>query len=119
MRKGISLLLAGALCASCASTGPNTKKGGAIGAGAGAVVGGLIGHATGSTARGAIIGAAVGGTAGALIVLGHGEDEIAVLDEAGVRAIRAGLAAIEVDRPATEGHRRGGAALRAHDAGRA
>jgi outer membrane protein OmpA-like peptidoglycan-associated protein len=31
------------------------------------VVGGIIGHATGSTARGAIIGAAVGGTAGALI----------------------------------------------------
>lgn len=67
MRNAIALLLAGALCASCASTGPNTKKGGAIGAGAGAVVGGIIGHATGSTARGAIIGAAVGGTAGALI----------------------------------------------------
>jgi outer membrane protein OmpA-like peptidoglycan-associated protein len=67
MRNAIALLLAGALCAGCASTGPNTKKGGAIGAGAGAVVGGIIGHATGSTARGAIIGAAVGGTAGALI----------------------------------------------------
>lgn len=67
MRNAMAILLAGALCASCASTGPNTKKGGAIGAGAGAVVGGIIGHATGSTARGAIIGAAVGGTAGALI----------------------------------------------------
>jgi outer membrane protein OmpA-like peptidoglycan-associated protein len=45
----------------------NTVKGGAIGAGAGAVIGGLIGKAAGNTAAGAIIGAAVGGTAGALI----------------------------------------------------
>jgi outer membrane protein OmpA-like peptidoglycan-associated protein len=67
MRNAIAIVLGGALCASCASTGPNTKKGGAIGAGAGAVVGGVIGHTTGSTVRGAIIGAAVGGAAGALI----------------------------------------------------
>jgi outer membrane protein OmpA-like peptidoglycan-associated protein len=67
MRNAMAVVLAGALLASCASTGPNTKKGGAIGAGAGAVVGGIIGHTTGSTARGAIIGAAVGGAAGALI----------------------------------------------------
>ncbi len=45
----------------------NTLKGGAIGAGAGAILGGLIGKAAGNTAVGAIIGAAVGGTAGALI----------------------------------------------------
>ena len=45
----------------------NTGKGAVIGAGAGGVVGGIIGKATGSTARGAIIGAAVGGTAGAII----------------------------------------------------
>lgn len=45
----------------------NTAKGGAIGAGAGAVVGGVIGRATGNTAAGAIIGAAAGGTAGAVI----------------------------------------------------
>jgi outer membrane protein OmpA-like peptidoglycan-associated protein len=45
----------------------NTVKGGAIGAGAGGVLGALIGKATGNTAVGAIIGAAVGGTAGALI----------------------------------------------------
>ena len=45
----------------------NTLKGGAIGAGAGAVLGALIGKAAGNTAVGAIIGAAVGGTAGALI----------------------------------------------------
>jgi outer membrane protein OmpA-like peptidoglycan-associated protein len=67
MRNAIAVVLAGALLAGCASTGPNTKKGGAIGAGAGAVVGGIMGHATGSTAKGAIIGAAVGGAAGALI----------------------------------------------------
>ncbi len=53
-----------------ASTGcgwSNKAKGGAIGAGAGGVAGGLIGRANGNTALGAIIGAAVGGTAGALI----------------------------------------------------
>lgn len=44
-----------------------TAKGAAIGAGAGGVVGALIGKAAGNTAVGAIIGAAVGGTAGALI----------------------------------------------------
>ncbi len=51
----------------------NTLKGGAIGAGAGAVVGGLIGKATGNTAMGAILGAAIGGSAGALI--GHYMDK--------------------------------------------
>jgi outer membrane protein OmpA-like peptidoglycan-associated protein len=45
----------------------NTVKGGAIGVGAGAILGGLIGKAAGNTAAGAIIGAAIGGTAGALI----------------------------------------------------
>ena len=45
----------------------NTTKGGAIGAGAGAVIGGLIGHRSDNTVVGAIIGATVGGTAGALI----------------------------------------------------
>jgi outer membrane protein OmpA-like peptidoglycan-associated protein len=48
-------------------------KGGAIGAGTGGVVGGLIGDHYGNTAVGAIIGAAVGGTAGALI--GHHMDK--------------------------------------------
>ncbi len=50
---------------SCNST--KTLKGGAMGAGAGAVLGGLIGKKSDNTAQGAIIGAAVGGTAGALI----------------------------------------------------
>jgi outer membrane protein OmpA-like peptidoglycan-associated protein len=44
-----------------------------IGAAGGAVVGGVVGHATGSTARGTIIGAAVGGVAGAII--GHQMDQ--------------------------------------------
>lgn len=50
---------------SCNAT--NTTKGGAIGAGVGGTVGGVIGHNSGNTVVGAIIGAAVGGTAGALI----------------------------------------------------
>jgi outer membrane protein OmpA-like peptidoglycan-associated protein len=45
----------------------NTLKGGAIGAGAGGLAGGVIGRQVGSTAVGAIIGAAVGGTTGVLI----------------------------------------------------
>jgi len=43
------------------------QKGVVIGAGAGGVIGAVIGDAAGSTARGAIIGAVVGGAAGALI----------------------------------------------------
>ena len=70
--------LAGAaatLIAASACQSLNTKKeqGAVIGATGGAVVGGVIGHATGSTARGAIIGAAVGGAAGAII--GHQMDQ--------------------------------------------
>jgi outer membrane protein OmpA-like peptidoglycan-associated protein len=45
----------------------NAQKGGAIGAGSGAAVGGVIGAQSHNTAVGAIIGAAVGGAAGALI----------------------------------------------------
>lgn len=45
----------------------NAQKGGAIGAGTGAAIGGVIGAQSHNTAVGAIIGAAVGGTAGALI----------------------------------------------------
>ena len=44
-----------------------TQRGAVIGAGAGGVVGAVIGDAAGSTAKGAIIGAVVGGAAGALI----------------------------------------------------
>jgi outer membrane protein OmpA-like peptidoglycan-associated protein len=45
----------------------NTVKGGAIGAGAGGILGAVIGKQAGNTAVGAIIGAVVGGAAGALI----------------------------------------------------
>lgn len=71
-----ALPLAFLLLISVSQTGCGTSKtaqGAVIGAGAGAVVGGVIGRATGSTARGAIIGAAVGGTAGA--VIGHQMDK--------------------------------------------
>ena len=52
--------------AGCASMN-NTERGGVIGAGAGAAIGGVIGRQSGNTARGAIIGAVVGGAAGAII----------------------------------------------------
>jgi outer membrane protein OmpA-like peptidoglycan-associated protein len=69
MKKAVILLLSGALLLTMSSgcAWSNKAKGGAIGAGAGGAVGGLIGHAAGNTALGAIIGAAVGGTAGVLI----------------------------------------------------
>jgi len=47
----------------CGSTG----KGAAIGAGAGAAIGAVIGHQSGNTATGALIGAGIGGAAGAVI----------------------------------------------------
>jgi outer membrane protein OmpA-like peptidoglycan-associated protein len=71
MKKG-KIGLAAALIASviimmpgCAAN--NKVKGGAIGAGAGGVIGAIIGNQTGNKTTGAIIGAAVGGTAGVLI----------------------------------------------------
>ncbi|HEX3112036.1 MAG TPA: OmpA family protein [Candidatus Eisenbacteria bacterium] len=63
------ILLAGAGCSSM----NKTQQGAVIGAGAGGVVGAVVGHAAGSTATGAIIGAAVGGAAGAII--GHQMDK--------------------------------------------
>lgn len=45
----------------------NTTKGGAIGAGVGGAIGGVIGSRSDNTAVGAIIGATVGGATGALI----------------------------------------------------
>ena len=63
------ILLTGAGCSSMSKS----QQGAVIGAGAGGVVGAVIGHAAGSTATGAIIGAAVGGAAGAII--GHQMDK--------------------------------------------
>lgn len=58
-------VIVGQLILGCNAT--NTTKGGAIGAGTGAAIGGIIGHKSDNTVVGAIIGAAVGGSAGALI----------------------------------------------------
>ena len=67
----------GALAVALTACGLNRKEQGAlIGAGGGAVAGGVIGNQTGSTARGAIIGAVVGGAAGAII--GHQMDQQAL-----------------------------------------
>jgi outer membrane protein OmpA-like peptidoglycan-associated protein len=62
---GSSLLLV-FLLSGCASMS-KTQEGAVVGGAAGAVIGGIIGNQTGSTAKGAIIGAAVGGAAGAII----------------------------------------------------
>lgn len=59
------IILAVQLIAGCKAS--NTKKGAAIGAGSGAVIGGVIGRQSNNTAVGAIIGAAVGGATGAII----------------------------------------------------
>lgn len=53
------------ILASCNTS--KTFKGGAIGAGAGGAIGGLIGSKSDNTAKGAILGAVIGGSAGALI----------------------------------------------------
>ncbi|WP_407704826.1 OmpA family protein [Tellurirhabdus rosea] len=73
--KAVAIALAGSMLSvdmltSCKSVKNNTNKtqrGAAIGAGAGAVAGGVIGRRSGNTAVGAILGATVGGAAGALI----------------------------------------------------
>lgn len=63
-------LLSGQVLTGCKSIKNNTdrtQRGAVIGAGAGAVAGGLIGKRKGSTAVGAILGATIGGAAGALV----------------------------------------------------
>lgn len=76
-RIGRTQLLSGlvviSMTASACSTMSNRDRGAVIGAGTGAVIGGVIGNQTGSTARGAIIGAVLGGAAGA--VIGHQMDQ--------------------------------------------
>ena len=70
MKQIISSIAVIILCVSIVLMGcqaSNTVKGGAIGATAGGILGGIIGKQAGNTAVGAIIGAAIGGTAGALI----------------------------------------------------
>src|SRR6186713_3622104 len=67
----VAVIVVSQILSGCNAT--NTTKGGAIGAGAGGVIGGVIGHQSGNTAVGAIIGAAVGGAAGG--VIGHYMDK--------------------------------------------
>lgn len=64
----VSLILFG-----CESTGQKTKSGALIGAGTGAVVGGIIGHQSGHGLQGAGLGAVLGGLGGALI--GNSQDK--------------------------------------------
>jgi outer membrane protein OmpA-like peptidoglycan-associated protein len=61
------LLVVPALFFSGCKSLTKTQKGTVIGAGGGAVIGGVVGRAMGNTAMGAIIGAAAGGVAGAVI----------------------------------------------------
>jgi outer membrane protein OmpA-like peptidoglycan-associated protein len=68
----LTAALVSLILVSCASWN-RAMTGGLIGAGAGGVIGGVIGHQMGNTAAGAIVGAALGGTAGALI--GHYMDK--------------------------------------------
>jgi outer membrane protein OmpA-like peptidoglycan-associated protein len=62
----VAVAIAGLGLSGCASMN-NTEKGAVAGAGAGGVLGAVIGKQTGSTARGAILGAVLGGAAGAII----------------------------------------------------
>jgi len=76
MKTNVIAFICVLLCLSIVMMGCGTSKavqGGAIGAGAGGLLGAIIGKQAGNTAAGAIIGAAVGGTAGALI--GHNMDK--------------------------------------------
>lgn len=74
-KKSLIVLIAGSLLSanvftSCKSVKKNTNKtqrGAVIGAGSGAVIGGVVGRRSGNTVLGAILGATVGGAAGAVI----------------------------------------------------
>ena len=54
-------------CKSIKNNTNRTQRGAAVGAGAGGVVGGVIGRRSNNTVMGAILGAAIGGTGGAII----------------------------------------------------
>ena len=63
--RALLLVIAIQLLLSCKAT--NSTKGAGIGAGSGALIGGIIGRQSNNTAVGAIIGAGVGGATGAII----------------------------------------------------
>ncbi len=97
MKTNVIAFICVLLCLSIVMMGCGTSKavqGGAIGAGAGGLLGAIIGKQAGNTAAGAIIGAAVGGTAGALI--GHNMDKQAEemkqdLSNAKIERVREGI----------------------------
>lgn len=92
-KKIMTFFIAVSLFAWAGCGASNMVKGGAIGTGAGALLGGIIGHAAGSTTTGAIIGGVVGGTAGALI--GHNMDkqaeELKKIEDAKVERVGEGI----------------------------
>jgi len=94
MKKLLIVSVISSMLLSLTLTGCGTSKtfqGGAIGAAAGGLIGGIIGKQSDNTALGAIIGAAIGGTAGALI--GNYMDEQAAeieRDIAGAKVERVG-----------------------------
>ena len=55
-----------ALCAGCASSGPNTERGAATGAAVGAVGGAILGNNVGGGGHHALLGAALGAAAGGI-----------------------------------------------------
>ena len=71
--KSVAALAAALVAVNACASLNNKEKGGIIGATGGAVIGGAIGKANGSTAKGAIIGATVGGAAG--MIIGHQMDK--------------------------------------------
>jgi outer membrane protein OmpA-like peptidoglycan-associated protein len=88
------VLIAFAMLASGCETMNRSQKGAVIGAGGGAVIGGVIGRSMGNTAMGAIIGAAVGGTAGAVIgkkMDKQAEEMKEVLGDAEVKRVGEGI----------------------------
>jgi outer membrane protein OmpA-like peptidoglycan-associated protein len=72
-RQTLALLAAASLATTGCASLNNKEKGGIIGATGGAVIGGAIGKANGSTAKGAILGATIGGAAG--MIIGHQMDK--------------------------------------------
>lgn len=67
MKRAVSIVLLLALITAPLGCASNKGKGAVIGAGAGGVIGGIIGKQSDNTAVGAILGAAIGGAAGAYI----------------------------------------------------
>lgn len=70
-----------------------TAKGGAIGAGAGGAIGGVIGSRSDNTAKGAILGAVIGGAAGAVIgkYMDKQAEELEELEGAEVERVGEGI----------------------------